>query len=112
MVAGQAKPLPDPVDDDDDNHQRGGSGRPPRSDHGGGKSKGRDQKRRPGPVFGGSDDDEEDGGGGGKVEQMARNGTLKSLNMSELKDYLRSQRLPVSGKKDDLLERISRHVCS
>ena len=73
----------------------------------------RSQNRRPSAFFVGSDDeDDEDGGGGdGKVERLARDGTLKSLKVNELKEYLKSQRLPVGGNKNELIERITRHVC-
>jgi hypothetical protein len=39
-------------------------------------------------------------------ESMARRGTLKSLKIPELKAFLSSRRLPVGGKKDELIERI------
>lgn len=44
------------------------------------------------------------------VEQLAADGKLKSLKVDVLKAYLKKHRLPVGGKKEDLIQRITRHV--
>lgn len=44
---------------------------------------------------------------GVNFESMARRGTLKSLKVPELKAFLSSRNLPVGGKKDELIARVT-----
>ena len=43
-------------------------------------------------------------------EGMAESGQLTRLRIQDLQVYLKFNGLPVSGKKADLIERISQHV--
>ncbi|KZV77298.1 Ku DNA-binding complex, Ku70 subunit [Peniophora sp. CONT] len=45
--------------------------------------------------------------GAAEVRAMYEDGTLKKLTVAHMKDFLKSKSLAVSGKKDDLIERIT-----
>eukprot|EP00743_Colponemidia_sp_Colp-15_P002621 GILK01002839.1.p1 GENE.GILK01002839.1~~GILK01002839.1.p1 ORF type:complete len:631 (-),score=167.71 GILK01002839.1:47-1906(-) len=44
------------------------------------------------------------------VAQLAASDAIKKLTVDQLKGYLSGQKLPVSGKKDDLIARIRKHL--
>jgi len=44
-----------------------------------------------------------------RLSERYRVGQVSKLNMDQLKAFLRAQRLPVSGKKGDLVARVKKH---
>ena len=46
------------------------------------------------------------------AQALAASGKLGKLKVDDLKPYLRAHGLKVTGKKDDLIERITEHVNS
>ena len=47
-----------------------------------------------------------------KVMAAAAAGTLAKLNIPELKCYLKDAKLPVKGKKEDLIAKVQQHLAS
>ena len=44
------------------------------------------------------------------VQGMAARGTLAKLTVNDLKKYCEVHQLPKSGKKDDIVQRITEHI--
>ena len=44
------------------------------------------------------------------LQGMAAAGTLRKLKIFELRKYLRANGLNISGKKDDLIQRVEEHL--
>jgi len=121
QLAAFGEPAPE-LKDSGDMDVEGGDGEDGDGDGGGGgggDSKSPDRKRKApsgGASRGGSKKakhEEKDSAGGAENIDWAdavQTGSIKKYNISQLKDYLREHRQPLSGKKEDLIKRIQKHL--